>query len=73
MGLIRRILGALRSKWPGLDARRGLLRDLFTFGGLAMVGLGLRAIYEPVSLIVVGAALFWLGIWGTPGAGAANG
>lgn len=38
------------------------LRDVFVFGGLAMVGYGLWQIYVPVAPVVVGAACFWLGI-----------
>lgn len=37
------------------------LRDAFAFGGLAMVGYGLHAIYPPAAWIVVGAVLFWIG------------
>lgn len=37
------------------------LRDAFTFGGLALVGYGLHAIYPPAAFIVVGTALFWIG------------
>lgn len=38
------------------------LRDVFVFGGLAMVGYGLSEVYAPSAWLVVGAALFWLGV-----------
>lgn len=38
------------------------IRDLFTFGGLAMVGNGTHMIYPPAAWIVVGAVLYWIGI-----------
>jgi hypothetical protein len=38
------------------------LRDGFTFGGLALVGYGLHAIYPPAAFVVVGAVLFWIGV-----------
>lgn len=37
------------------------LRDGFAFGGLALVGYGLYAVYPPAAFIVVGAVLFWMG------------
>lgn len=37
------------------------MRDVFTFGGLALVGYGLHAVYPPAAPIVVGAALFRIG------------
>lgn len=38
------------------------LQDLFVFGGLACVGYGVAQIYAPAAWIVIGAALFWLGV-----------
>lgn len=37
------------------------LRDVFVFGGLAMVGYGLYLIYPPAAWIGIGGALFWMG------------
>lgn len=38
------------------------LQDRFVFGGLACIGYGVSAIYPPAAWIVVGVALFWLGV-----------
>ena len=38
------------------------LRDAFVFGGLALAGIGIGLMHLPAALIVVGAALFWLGV-----------
>lgn len=38
------------------------LRDGFCFGGLACVAIGLAQVYPPAAWIVVGVALFWLGV-----------
>lgn len=38
------------------------IRDLFCFGGLAMVGYGTHQIYPPAAWIVVGVVLYWIGI-----------
>lgn len=37
-------------------------RDAITFGGLALAGYGLHAVYPPAAWIICGAALFWLGV-----------
>ncbi len=37
------------------------LRDLLTFGGLALLGYGLYLVHPPTAAIVTGALLFWLG------------
>lgn len=42
------------------------LRDVFVFGGLAMIGNGVAAIYPPAAWIVCGVALFWLGVRHSP-------
>ena len=57
---LQRTLARLRPllAWrPDID-----LRDVLVFGGLAMIGNGIAAIYPPAAWIVCGAALFWLGI-----------
>lgn len=38
------------------------LRDVFTFSGLGAIFFGLSQIYSPVAWVVVGIALFWLGV-----------
>jgi len=38
------------------------LRDAFVFGGIALVGYGVHAIYPPAAFIVVGLAVFWIGV-----------
>ena len=38
------------------------LRDVFTFGGLGLVGFGVFMIYPPAAYIVVGGVLFLIGI-----------
>ncbi len=38
------------------------LRDLFVFSGLGSTGYGLYMVFPPASYILVGVALFWLGI-----------
>lgn len=54
----------LLSKFSALPKLAALvdLRDGFTFGGLALVGYGLHAIYPPAAFVVVGAVLFWIGV-----------
>lgn len=42
----------------------GLIRDLFAFGGLALVGVGLWWYSPPAALVTVGAILMLLGIGG---------
>lgn len=37
-------------------------RDLHTYTGLTLVGVGVRAIYPPAALIVVGTALVYIGL-----------
>ena len=55
--LLQRLAGLFRQVLPAVE-----LRDSFVFGGLAMVGYGLHAIYPPASWIVVGAVLFIMGV-----------
>lgn len=68
-GLVRGAAHAVADVWRA--ARRAAsrididLQDAFVFGGLGCVGYGLHAIYPPAAWIVVGAALFWLGIRGS--------
>ena len=42
------------------------LRDVFTFGGLGLIYVGAPHAIDPIAanpgLIIVGAALFWLGV-----------
>lgn len=38
------------------------MTDVFVFTGLGLVGYGLHQIYAPIAFVVVGAALFWLGV-----------
>jgi len=38
------------------------LQDLFVFGGLGCVGYGIWQVYPPAAWVVVGVALFWLGV-----------
>ena len=38
------------------------LRDMFVFGGLALIALGLWDIYWPLAPVVVGTVLVWLGV-----------
>lgn len=38
------------------------LRDAFVFGGLGAVGYGIASFSVPAACIVVGAAIFWLGV-----------
>lgn len=38
------------------------LRDAFVFGGIGLVGYGAGLIYMPAGFIVVGSAIFWLGV-----------
>jgi hypothetical protein len=40
------------------------LYDLFALAGLALIAVGLWLIYPPAALIVTGAAILTLGIWG---------
>jgi len=61
---LRRTIARLRPllAWrPDVD-----LRDLCVFGGLAMIGNGIAAVYPPAAWIVCGSALFWLGVRRTP-------
>jgi len=61
----------MRPDWKKLAAQLGPrvkqlaaqidLRDVFVFGGLAMVGYGVHCIYPPAAWIVVGTVLFWVG------------
>lgn len=37
------------------------VRDVVTFGGLTMAGVGMHMVYPPAAYIVCGAALFWMG------------
>ena len=39
------------------------IRDTHVYGGLALVGYGIWTIAGPLALAVVGAALFYLGVW----------
>lgn len=38
------------------------LRDVFVFGGLVLIAIGLWDIYWPLAPIVVGSVLCWLGL-----------
>jgi len=40
------------------------LRDLFVFFGLGCCAYGAGQIYAPASWLVIGVALFWLGVRG---------
>ena len=44
------------------------LRDVFVFGGLLVMGVGLTAYDWRSALVVIGAALVWLGVY-LPGRG----
>lgn len=37
-------------------------RDIFVFGGLLILGFGAGMVYEPMTPIVIGAGMFWLGV-----------
>jgi hypothetical protein len=54
---MRRFLDLVRKNAAEVE-----LRDVFVFGGLACGAIGAAQIYGPAGWIVVGAALFWLGI-----------
>lgn len=52
---------------PGLDRLSAVvkffdLRDAFVFSGMGAVYYGLFQIYPPAAWIVLGVALFWLGV-----------
>jgi hypothetical protein len=51
----------LRRVWRHVTDNIGL-PELFTFGGLGCAAYGLAHIHEPSAWIVVGVALFWLGV-----------
>lgn len=55
---MKRFLSAARA-WlnEALD-----MRDVITFGGLALACYGIHQIYPPAAEIVGGGALFWLGV-----------
>ena len=46
----------------------GVLRDLFVFGGLTVLGVGMTAYDWRAALVVIGALLVMLGVW-LPGRG----
>jgi len=39
------------------------LKDLHTYGGLALIGAGLAFLCWPAAVAVTGAALFYIGVW----------
>lgn len=43
------------------------LRDLFVFGGIALISAGAGMVYLPAALVVAGIALLTIGIFGVPG------
>ncbi len=43
------------------------LNDAMAFGGLLLLGAGLWFIYPPAAAVVVGAALFAIGVLGSRG------
>lgn len=49
---------------PLLDALD--LRDLFVFGGVALVSIGSGMVYLPAALVVAGIALLAIGVFGVP-------
>jgi hypothetical protein len=51
----------LRRVWRHVTDNIGL-PELFTFGGLGCAAYGLAQIHEPSAWVVVGVALFWLGL-----------
>lgn len=38
------------------------LRDVHAYGGVLLVSYGLHQVHPPLSFIVAGLALFWLGV-----------
>lgn len=40
------------------------LRDACLYGGILLLGLGASLVYAPAGLIVVGACLFYVAVWG---------
>jgi len=61
VNLVRRFLGIV-TRARGALARALELRDIFVFGGLGAITYGVAQIHEPSAWIVVGAALFVLGL-----------
>ena len=49
--------GALRLLVAAID-----LRDVITFSGLGAIFFGLAQMYLPAAWVVMGVALFWLGV-----------
>ena len=45
-----------------------IVRDLFVFGGLTILGVGMTAYDWRSALVVIGAMLVWLGVY-LPGRG----
>lgn len=41
----------------------GFMRDLFVFGGLTIIGVGMTAYDWRAALVVIGAMLVWLGVY----------
>lgn len=55
--LIARLRGMLAKVRVPLD-----MTDTFVFSGLCCIGYGIAQIYAPLAWIVIGTALFWLGV-----------
>jgi hypothetical protein len=39
------------------------LRDVFTFGGMGLLGFGLYMVYPPATFIILGLICLYLGLW----------
>jgi hypothetical protein len=61
MALRERLRGVLKRS-VGLVAGAVDARDVFVFGGLGMVFAGLWEVYPPLAWVVVGSAIFLLGV-----------
>lgn len=54
---IIRLIKFIASNWP-ID-----LKDIFVFGGCALLGDGLYQIYQPIAYIVVGVSIMGIGLF----------
>lgn len=62
---LRERIVALRARINLPDLRKHLdMHDLFTFGGLALLTVGVADVWSPLGYIVPGGFLMWLGVQG---------